>query len=67
MIKESVGVNRNVIRLFMRVIPIMIYYICIVYGVSTIRYGSINEEIAGTGQGNITLGNTCRDKSYFII
>ena len=45
----------------------MIYYIYIAYGVSSISYREIKEEIVGTGQSNIISGNACRDKSYLII
>ena len=66
-IKELVGVNRKVIKLIMKVIPIMNYYMCTSFGISKASYGSKAKPQARTGQGNITSGNVCRDKSCYVI
>ena len=67
MIEESVGIDRKAIKLFMKVLLIMKHHMCIVYGISQTSHRGIEDGMAGIGQGNISLGTICRDKSYFII
>lgn len=66
-IEESVGIDRNMIKLIMKVILIIEHYVCTGYRMSKEKYGGIDDPIIGIGQGNITSGNTCRDKSCYII
>ena len=49
------------------VIIVLLMYMCMGHGISREYYGGINELNVETGQENITSGNTCRDKSYYII
>ena len=67
MIEESIRLDWNVMKLFMKVIPIIIYYICTSHGISSISYRGIKEEIVGIGQGNIMSGNVRMDKSCLTI
>ena len=48
-IEESVRLDWNTMKLFMKVIPIIIHYICIAHSISSISYREIEEEIAGIG------------------
>ena len=48
-IEELVELDRNTMKLFMKVIIIMIPYIYTAHSVSSISYRGIEEEIAGTG------------------
>ena len=43
------------------------HYACAYYGVSLEYYEGPNNQISRIEQGNIVLGNDCRDKSYFIL
>ena len=63
-IEESVGVDRNIIKLIIKVIPIMEDFVCTGYGISITR--EIADLIVGIGQGNIVLGNAYCNKSCFI-
>ena len=47
--EELVRIDRNIMKLFAKVILVMTHYICTAYGVSSISYGGIEEEIAGIG------------------
>jgi len=67
MIEESVGIDRKGIKLIMKVIPIIKHHICTAFGISANYYGGSANPYTGTGQGNITSGNICRDKSCFVI
>ena len=67
MIKESVGMDRKAIKLFMKVLLIMKHHICIAYRISQISFRGIEDEISGTGQGNIVLVNIWRDTSGLNI
>ena len=48
-IKEFVGCNGEVMRLFMKIMPKFHYYVCTSYRVSAIFYGRERIELAGTG------------------
>ena len=63
MLKESVGVESKPIMLITKVMPIMENYVCTAFGVSKECYGGRKMILAGTGQGNVVSGNTCRDSS----
>ena len=65
--EEVVGIDRKVIKLITKVLPRIEYFVCTKFGISEQRYGLENDQYMGTGQGNVTLVNICRDKSYFII
>jgi hypothetical protein len=51
----------------MKVIPIMQHHICTLFGISNQSYSGIDDPYAGKDQGNIILGNICRNKSYLVI
>ena len=60
-IEESIGINQNTIKLIIKVLPIIEYSVYTSFGVNKESYKSIQDLIAGTEQGNITLENGCRD------
>ena len=66
-IEELVSKNRQVMKLFRKVMLLCYYYICIGYGISAIYYRGIIQQLARTRQGNKFSGNMYRNKSYFII
>ena len=53
--------------LIMKVIPIMQHYICTSFSISNQSYRGIDDPHVGTGQGNITSGNICRNKLCLVI
>ena len=67
MVQESVGVERNAILLFQKVLPIMKHHVCTDFGISTKYYGHQGEKLGGTGQGNSLSGAICRDTSCVIF
>ena len=67
MVQESVGVERNAIILFQKVLPIMKHHVCTDFGISTKYYGHQNDKLGGTGQGNSLSGAICRDTSCIIF
>ena len=67
MIKESVGRNREAIKLITKVILNWKHYLCTGFGISLSYYRRENERLAGTGQGNKFSGDLYRDTSYLII
>ena len=66
-IEESIGVNRNGMQLFSKIIPRWKHYIYTSFGISNMYYGGDDREMAGTGQGNKLSGDICRDTSCLII
>jgi len=66
-IEESIGVNRNGLQLITKIIPRWKHHICTAFGISESYYGGIDQEMAGTGQGNKFSGDVCRDTSCLII
>jgi len=67
LIEESIGVNRNGLKLITKIIPRWKHHICTAFGISESYYGGIDHEMAGTGQGNKFSGDVCRDTSCLII
>ena len=65
--QESVGIQRKLIKLLMKVLPVIKYFICTSFRISSMSYGGNNEVQSGTGQGNIVLVNTYRDSLCLII
>ena len=49
MIEESVEINRNAIKLLMKVILIIEHYVCTGYRMSKEKYGGIDDPIIGIG------------------
>jgi hypothetical protein len=66
-VQESVGVEAKPIMLITKIMPIMENYVCTAFGVSKECYGGRNRKLAGTGQGNVVSGNTCRDSSCLTL
>ena len=66
-VQESVGVARNPILMFQKVLPIMKHYVCTDFGISTDYYGNKSDRLGGTGQGNSLSGAICRDTSCIIF
>ena len=66
-IEESVGRNREAMKLIMKVIPNWKYYLYTGFGISSSYYGGENERLTGTEQDNKFSGDLCRDTSCLII
>ena len=66
-VEESIGVNREAIKLITKVLPRCKHFIGTTYGVGKESYGEMNELLGGTGQGNVFSGNVCKDVSCFIF
>ena len=66
-VEESIGVNREEIKLVTRVLPQCMYFLGIAHGVSQDCYWGINELLGGTGKGNAFSGSVCIDVSFFIF
>ena len=66
-VEESIGVNREAIKLITKALPRCKQFIRMTCGVSKDIYGGMNWLLGGTGQGNIFSGNVCRDVSCFIF
>ena len=65
--EELVGRNRQVIKLYTKIMLRFKHYISTGYGISKNFYGGEDEELARMGQGNKFLGNIYRDISCLII
>ena len=53
--------------MFTKIIPVQKQYIYTGYGISSNWYREIDQNLAGTGQGNKFSGDLCRDTSSLII
>ena len=51
-VEESVGSNREAIKLITKVLPSYKHYVGTTYGISEDSYGGINSLLGGTGKGN---------------
>jgi len=67
LIEESMGRNRDIIKILTNLIPRWQHYVSTAYGISEKCYGGSGTELAGTGQGNKFSGDLCRDTSSMII
>jgi len=65
-VKESLGISRQGIKLIAKVMPVLNHYVCTGFGISKNSYGSIEQQILGTGQGNRFSGDASRDTPYYI-
>ena len=59
-VEEVLGVERQPMMLFEKVLPIMQHHTSTSYGISEKTHGGINNELCGTGQGNSLSGTLCR-------
>jgi len=66
-IEESTSIERAPIKLFTKVLPRFKRYICTGYRISSRYYGRPTDPTGRMGQSMKLSGDTCRDKSYFII
>ena len=66
-IEESIGVKRKLIKLIAKLLLVMKHHIYTVYGASKKYYSGKQDEVAGTGQGYMVLGNNCHYSSGFTI
>jgi len=58
-IKESIGINHQAVKLFTLIMPIWKHYICTSYGISKSAYGSEEDRYVSIGQGNKFSSNIC--------
>jgi len=61
------GVERELAKLFAKVLPVMNHHICISFGISKDSYGSSSYKLGRTEQGNSVSGAIYRDTSYLIF
>jgi len=67
LLEESLGRDRNVMKMLTNLIPRWKHYVSTAHGISKRYYGGSENELAGTGQGNKFSGDLCRDTSCMII
>jgi len=66
-LEESVGRDRDALKLISKVIPNWNHYVSTAYGISEKCYRGEDNQLAGTGQGNKFSGDVCRDTSCLIM
>ena len=66
-IQESVSIERNTIKLILKIIPNFEHYICTSYSISTKYYRGQKDNLGGSRQGNVFSRAFCRDASYLIM
>ena len=66
-VQESIGIQRKLIKLLIKVLLVMQHFVYTSFGISSISYGGNNEVQARAGQGNVVSVNICRDSLYLII
>ena len=67
MVEESVGVERDPVKLLTKFLPVMNHHTCTNYGISEESHGSNSCKLGGTGQGNSVSGAMCRCTSCLIF
>ena len=67
LIEESIGRDRDVMKMLTKLMPRWKHYVSTAHGVSKECYGGNENELAGTGQRNKFSGDVCRDTSCMII
>ena len=67
MVEESLGVNRQVIKLTCNIVSKFKHFTCTGHGISEEHYGGDLEQLTGTGQGNMLSGAVCRDQSCLVF
>ena len=67
LIEESIGRDRDLMKILTNLIPRWKHYVSTAYGISSEYYGGSEKELAGTGQGNKFSGDLCRDTSSIIL
>ena len=66
-VEESVGANREAIKLITKVLPRCNYFIGTTYGVSKDSYGGMNASLGGTGQGNVCFRQYLQRRFMFCV
>ena len=66
-VEESIGANREEMKLITKVLPRCKTYVRTTHGISKESYGGMNTLLGGAVQGNFFLGNVCRDVSCFMF
>ena len=66
-VEESIGRDRQAIKLITKVIPNWEYHLSTAFGISEKYYGGEQRHLAGTGQGNQFSGDVCCDISCLIM
>jgi len=67
MVEESLGVNREVIKVICNTVSKFKHFTCTGYSISNEYYGGDFESLTGTGQGNMLSGAVCRDQSCLVF
>ena len=66
MFEESIGVNRETMKLMNQVFPHYKRYLRTDHGLSKDCYGGIKESLGGQGKGNVFSGSVCRDMFHVL-
>ena len=61
LVQESVGVNKNVARIILKVIPRFKYQICTNFGLNKELYSGVRKELGDNRQGNLFVSIANRD------
>jgi len=67
MVEESVSIDREGVKLILKVLPVLKHFVCTGFGISKQYYGDVKQEIGRIGQGNRFSGNSNRDTFYLVI
>ena len=67
MVEESIGANREAIKLITKEFPRWKHFVGTTHDMSKESHGGMNALVGRTGQGNVFLGNACRDVSCFVL
>ena len=67
LVLESIGIDRKVLTLIIKILPHFKHYIYTGFGISSSFYSDEQDEYGGTGQGNIFSGESYKVKSYRVI
>ena len=67
LIEESIGRDRDVMKMLTKLMPRWKHYVSTAHGISEEYHGGNECELAGTGQVNKFSGDVCRDTSCMII
>lgn len=62
-VEEALGIERQLMMLFEKILPIMQHHMSTSYRISAESYGGSDNKLYGTGQGNSLSGALCRDMS----
>ena len=60
-VEESLGVDQKATKLIAKTVSLFKHFIRTKFGISKKSHGGKHETLAGTDQGNMVSGATCRD------